>query len=84
MVLFSAQLVVYASFQPAEGMPAQSSDRFAHFVTEVPDEALETTLRRARALGAGWIYVTDDAPPNPWDQLPSYFEREVQIVATLR
>jgi hypothetical protein len=84
MVLFSSQLVMYGAFQAAEWMPAQSSDRFAHFVSEVPNEALEATLGRARALGAGWIYVTDDALPNPWDQLPSYFEREVQIVATLR
>jgi hypothetical protein len=29
---------------------------------------------------AGWIYVTDDALPNPWDSLPAYFEELVAAV----
>ncbi|MBK8478622.1 MAG: spherulation-specific family 4 protein [Opitutaceae bacterium] len=31
-------------------------------------------VARAAANNAGWIYVTDDTLPNPWDTLPSYFE----------
>lgn len=31
-------------------------------------------VTRAAANRAGWIYVTDDTLPNPWDTLPSYFE----------
>ncbi len=31
-------------------------------------------VARAAANRAGWIYVTDDTLPNPWDTLPSYFE----------
>jgi hypothetical protein len=84
MVLFSAQLGIYDAFQPAAWMPARSPERFAHLVSEVPGEAMEATLGRAHALGAGWIYVTDDVLPNPWDTLPSYFDREVQIISTLR
>ncbi len=84
MVLFSAQLGMYDAFQPAAWMPARSPERFAHLVSEVPGEALEATLARAHTLGAGWIYVTDDVLPNPWDTLPSYFDRELQIISTLR
>ena len=84
IVLFSAQLGVYDAFQPASWMPAGSPERFAHLVSEVPAEALEATLGRAHGLGAGWIYITDDVLPNPWDKLPSYFDREVQIISTLR
>jgi len=84
MVLFSAQLGIYDAFQPAAWMPARSPERFAHLVSEVPGEALEATVGRAHTLGAGWIYVTDDVLPNPWDTLPSYFDRELQIISTLR
>jgi hypothetical protein len=62
-------------------MPSQSPSRFAHLVSEVPADALEATVARSKALGAGWIYVTDDVLPNPWDQLPSYFDRLVQLVS---
>lgn len=31
-------------------------------------------VARAAANNAGWIYVTNDTLPNPWDTLPSYFE----------
>lgn len=27
----------------------------------------------------GWIYVTDDRLPNPWDSLPAYFEELVAV-----
>jgi hypothetical protein len=84
IVLFARQQAEYATFQPAAWMPGQSADRFAHLISEVPGEALEATLGRARTLGAGWVYVTDDALPNPWDQVPSYFDREVRIVSTLK
>ena len=84
IVLFARQQAEYDAFQPSDWMPGRSPDRFAHLVAEVPAEQLEATLRRAHDLGAGWIYVTDDAFPNPWDQLASYFDRELQILSTLR
>jgi hypothetical protein len=84
MVLFAQQESEYDAFQPASWMPGQSADRFAHLVSEVPDASLDAVLQRAHALGAGWMYVTDDTLPNPWDQLPSYFDREVQAVSALK
>ena len=84
IVLFSAAQGDYEEFQPASWMPSRSPDRFAHLVVGVPAENLEATVRRARALGAGWIYVTDDDLPNPWDQLPAYFEQQVQVISTLK
>jgi hypothetical protein len=84
IVLFARAQADYDLFQPADWMPARSPDRFAHLVSEVPGDALEATLRKALGLGAGWIYMTDDVLPNPWDQLPSYFDQEVAIVSTWR
>jgi len=30
----------------------------------------------------GWIYVTDDVAPNPWDSLPSYFNDMATLLAS--
>ncbi|HEX2656931.1 MAG TPA: spherulation-specific family 4 protein [Polyangia bacterium] len=81
MILFARQQAEYDAFQPAAWMPGNSPGRFAHLVSEVPGDALEATVTRSRALGAGWIYVTDDVLPNPWDRLPSYFDRLVRVVS---
>lgn len=35
---------------------------------------MATFVARAAANNAGWIYVTDDTLPNPWDTLLGYFE----------
>jgi hypothetical protein len=34
----------------------------------------------AVSRNAGWIYVTDDVLPNPWDTLPSYWTNEVDYI----
>lgn len=34
----------------------------------------QAAVDRAYANNVGWIFVTDDVLPNPWDTLPSYFE----------
>jgi hypothetical protein len=34
--------------------------------------------------GVGWMFATDGADPNPWGQLPSYFDDEVAALAMLR
>lgn len=35
---------------------------------------------RAASKHLGLLYATDDAPPNPYDRLSSYFERMVQVL----
>jgi hypothetical protein len=41
-------------------------------------------VARAAANNVGWIYVTDDTLPNPWDTLPGYFEALVGAAAQLK
>ena len=35
--------------------------------------SLDPGFVSAALAHVGWIYVTDDVLPNPWDSLPSYF-----------
>src|SRR5262249_6866195 len=36
--------------------------------------------RRAAQLKIGYVFITDDVTPNPYDRLPSYWEAEVDAV----
>ncbi len=54
------------------------STRFWHLVYNAPDgTALEQATSLAGQRNAGYIYVTSDNLPNPWDELPSYWSTEV-------
>jgi hypothetical protein len=41
----------------------------------------QATVDHAFAEHCGWLYVTDDVLPNPWDTLPAYFEALAAYVA---
>ena len=35
---------------------------------------------KAIGTNAGYIYITDDQLPNPYDTLPSYWSQEVSLI----
>jgi len=41
---------------------------------------MQAVLERALQAGVGWIYLTDDTLPNPWDTLPAFWEAQVQAL----
>jgi hypothetical protein len=82
MVQFARNWPEYqADYTPPSWMPANSPQRFVHFVHSVPPAEASAALSRALANGAGWVFVTDQTDPNPWGVLPSYFNQEL---ATMR
>ncbi len=82
MVQFARNWNEYQTdYAPPSWMPANSPQRFCHFVNSVPAADASAALSRAIANGAGWVFVTDQTDPNPWSVLPSYFDDEL---ATLR
>ncbi len=40
---------------------------------------LETLVNDLKAKGVNWIWITDDTPPNPYDTLPSYFDKLLEM-----
>jgi hypothetical protein len=42
--------------------------------------SLPTSWVENAAGTIGWIYVTDDSLPNPWDSLPSYFDNLASLL----
>ena len=82
MVQFARNWSEYQTdYAPPSWMPANSPQRFVHFVHSVPPGDASAALSRAVANGAGWVFITDQSDPNPWSVLPSYFSEEL---ATMR
>jgi hypothetical protein len=82
MVQFARNWNEYQNeYTPPSWMPANSPQRFVHFVNNVPASEASAALSRTISNGAGWVFVTDQSDPNPWGVLPTYFDEEL---ATLR
>jgi hypothetical protein len=83
MVEFARNWTEYQTYTPPSWMPAHSPERFCAFVDSVPSASASAALSRTVMNGAGWVFATDQSDPNPWGQLPSYFDDEVRAVAAL-
>jgi hypothetical protein len=56
--------------------------RFSNIIYDVPTSgAMLADIARAVQLNAGYVYVTDQTGPNPYAQLPSYWDQEVSAIA---
>ena len=59
------------------------SDKFAHLVYDTGNKSrMNQAIRLANQQNAGYIYVTNDTLPNPWDSLPSYWSAEINKLCT--
>jgi hypothetical protein len=83
MVEFAMSWSDYQSYAVPTWMPAGSPERFCHFISDVPTGEAGTAISRAIANGAGWVFATDQSQPNPWGQLPVYFDAELQAIRML-
>jgi hypothetical protein len=44
------------------------------------EDQMRRSIRCAAQLKIGYVFITDDVTPNPYDRLPSYWEAEVDAV----
>ena len=61
--------------------------RFLHLIYAAPDSAaMRHAIRLSKQRNAGWVYVTPDTMPNPWDTLPegAYWTDEIAALAANR
>ncbi|CAM9793614.1 unnamed protein product, partial [Ectocarpus fasciculatus] len=48
------------------------ASKFAHLVHATPASNWRAALNMSFERNAGYVYITDDILPNPWDTLPDY------------
>ncbi len=56
------------------------ASRFVHLVYDTPDSSLSSVLTLSQSRNAGYVYITNDILPNPWDTLPSYMSTEINAL----
>jgi Spherulation-specific family 4 len=75
LVAFEGPWSAYAKLSAPEWAARMAPSLFWHLVYEAPPHALGQAMGHARRCNAGVLYVTDKGGANPWDGLPSYFQR---------
>ena len=88
VVMFEGTYADYANWTaPSWELNSANPDQFWNLVYATPTEAAMTSaVAHSKAQNAGYIYITDDDLPNPWDTLPtgSYWSGELSAAgATL-
>lgn len=71
------------SYSAPAWVGSYSRSRFWHLVYSTSTtKAMERAVMLSKSRGAGWVYVTPDVLPNPWDTLPtgSYWTKELAAV----
>ncbi len=81
VVCLSERDGAFEEFRPPAWASRFPASRFCVQVYHVDTEAqMRQALRRAMQLRVGYVYITDDQGPNPYDRLPSYWGAEVEAV----
>lgn len=71
----------FASWTARRWTARYAAGRVLVIPIDIPASRLAATLTRAQRQRAGWVYVTDDTLPNPYDRLPTYWRQEVTTIA---
>ena len=71
----------YSGFSPSTWTTNYPASKFAHLIYGATGtSSLTSVLAQSATRRAGYVYVTNDTLPNPWDTLPSYWTTEVAQV----
>jgi hypothetical protein len=72
----------YLHWAPSGWETKYAASRFWHLVIATPQSKLANAITLSKNRHAGWVYVTPDVLPNPWDTLPvgSYWTSELNLV----
>ena len=84
LLTFEGAYDTYSSrYSPTSWVSRYPTSRFWNLVYSTPNtKAMERAVSLSKQRGAGWVYVTPDGLPNPWDSLPSgpFWSRELSAV----
>lgn len=70
------------TWQAPAWMSAHAPRHFCALAYKVDAGGWQSSVDHAWQEGCGWVFVTDDDLPNPWDTLPPYFESMAAYLAT--
>ncbi|GLY28913.1 spherulation-specific family 4 protein [Kineosporia sp. NBRC 101731] len=72
-----------AQYQTAQWQLDGDPNQFLELIYDVPTTtALQQVITRSKADNAGYVYVTPDTLPNPWDTVPATAYWQAELAAT--
>lgn len=80
VVIFEGSYSTYVSQIFPSWLTKYPSSKTAHLVYNTSQGNLNSAVQLAGQRYAGYLYVTNDVPPNPWNTLPSYWTNELSLV----
>jgi Spherulation-specific family 4/PEP-CTERM motif len=84
LVTFESGAASYAGAATEPWMGTAAPQRQANLLYNVSSEAaMRALVQQAAQRNVGYLYVTNDVLPNPWDQLPSYWLAEVAAISAV-
>ena len=72
----------YANYKRPAWTRNYNRNRFWHLVYGISSNEMQSTVQKAAGNGAGWVYVTSENQPNPWNALPSWLPEEITAAKT--
>lgn len=83
IVNFEGTYEEYQDWSPLGWEARYAPSRFWHLIYATGQTDLQAAIQLSQQRGAGWVYVTPDKLPNPWDTLPigNYWEEELRLAS---
>jgi hypothetical protein len=82
LVIFEDTYKNYQKWTPSSWVSKYAASKFWHIVYSTTQAQLSSALQLSSARNAGWIFMTSDGLPNPYDTLPAsaYWTTEVNWI----
>jgi hypothetical protein len=79
--IFDDTYANYQTWTPPSWVNNNRVRKFTHFVHTTPSSTnMTNAMNLAVSRNAGYVYITNDILPNPWDTLPTYWTSEENIL----
>lgn len=81
-VIFEGSYNTYKTWSVPSWVFNYPASKFTHLVyaTSSSKYMKDAILTKSKNRNAGYVYVTNDVLPNPWDTLPSYWSTELSYI----
>lgn len=82
LLVFEDSYSRYVSTSVPSWVTNYSSSKFYHVVHTTTSAQYANALALAKQRRAGYVYITNDVMPNPYDTLPTYWSTELAAMST--
>ncbi len=79
--IFEGTYNTYKTWSAPRWVSRYPASKFTHLVYATSSSSnMKSAITRSKNNRAGYVYVTNDVLPNPWDTLPSYWSSELNQI----